>query len=162
MKSIFASFVVFSLLSSPNSYAASNCTNGIENMKQLYELKAVILCMQRQINQLQHAVKQTKPPHPTPKITHTTSNPITYKSSPRLFTLQVVSSADRESAYTIQGVLKRSGFPSYVQQTGQNGKTWYKVRVGKFADMQQAEKQKRYLKTKFPQFHDSFVKSISK
>ena len=54
--------------------------------------------------------------------------------------------------------LRNSGYDSYVMVFEDQGKTWHRVRVGKFADVRSAMQLKNSL-TDFAQFKQAYVAS---
>lgn len=143
--------------------AENQCTRGLEHMTEVAQLKQVITCLQRHIIRLEApqpraAVLTSNAVHinsKQPRVTHTQPP----KKPQRFYTVQVVSSADRDAARRIQLHLSRAGYPAYVQRTGNQHSTWYKVRIGRFSDMGKAEAMKHRLR-KSTAYKDSFIKSL--
>lgn len=64
------------------------------------------------------------------------------------WTVQVNAFPDERSAKTWVDRLKNRGYNAYVSEVLNKGKTWYRVRVGRFQSREEAEKIEEALKTK--------------
>jgi len=57
------------------------------------------------------------------------------------YTIQVMAISDRAKAFSIRDNLKNRGYPAYVvTTTGPDNKVTYKVRIGRFATQEEAQK----------------------
>jgi len=91
--------------------------------------------------------KETKPTSAPPQ---TTKLPPAGKEEPKrqptpsvngYYTIQVMAISDRERAFSIRDSLKNKGYPAYmVTATDPDDKVTYKVRIGRFATREEAQK----------------------
>jgi cell division protein FtsN len=72
----------------------------------------------------------------------TESNKETAKYS---YTLQVAAYQNYQDAVSEMAGLKEKGFSSYLEKAQQNGKLWYRIRVGTFANLDHAKLAKNWL-----------------
>ena len=56
------------------------------------------------------------------------------------YSVQVGSFSQRQNAVNFRRVLERAGFRSYVVRAFNQGKDWYRVQLGAYANSGQAEK----------------------
>ena len=84
------------------------------------------------------APPQTAQPSPT-RIEEPKGQPT--PSVKGYYTIQVMAISDRARAFSIRDNLKNKGYPAYVvTATGPNDKVTYKVRIGRFATKEEAQK----------------------
>jgi cell division septation protein DedD len=76
--------------------------------------------------------------------------------STRQWAVQVAALATAKDAEAMAEFLRNSGYDSYVMVFENQGKTWHRVRVGKFADLRSAMQLKNSL-TDFAQFKQAYV-----
>jgi DedD protein len=69
-------------------------------------------------------------------------------NEPGRWTIQVNAFPDEKSAKTWVEKLKSKGYNAYMTEVKNKGKTWYRVRVGRFASREEAQKMEEALKTK--------------
>lgn len=74
----------------------------------------------------------------------------------RTWTVQVNAFPDDRSAKIWVDRLKNKGYNAYVKQARNKGKTWYRVRVGRYGSRSEAEKVVETLKTK-----ENFTKAFA-
>ncbi|MGN6730625.1 MAG: SPOR domain-containing protein [Candidatus Binatia bacterium] len=84
------------------------------------------------------------------------SQPVLPPRSTRQWAVQVAALATAKDAETMAEFLRNSGYDSYVMVFENQGKTWHRVRVGKFADVRSAMQLKNSL-TDFAQFKQAYV-----
>jgi cell division septation protein DedD len=70
------------------------------------------------------------------------------ETSPKDWTVQVNASPDEKSQQQLVERLKQKGYDAYIVTTNQNGRDWYRVRVGHFAARAQAQELLEVLQTK--------------
>jgi cell division septation protein DedD len=70
------------------------------------------------------------------------------ETSPKDWTVQVNASPDEKSQRQLVERLKQKGYDAYIVTTNQNGREWYRVRVGHFAARAQAQELLEVLQTK--------------
>ncbi|MGH7769411.1 MAG: SPOR domain-containing protein [Candidatus Binatia bacterium] len=70
------------------------------------------------------------------------------ETSPKEWTVQVNASPDEKSQQQLVERLKQKGYDAYIVTTNQNGRDWYRVRVGHFAARGQAQELLEVLQTK--------------
>jgi septal ring-binding cell division protein DamX len=97
--------------------------------------------------------KETQTAKPAAKETKTSrAKPAEEKSkteaSPKEWTVQVNASPDEKSQQQLVERLKQKGYDAYIVKTNQNGRDWYRVRVGHFAARGQAQELLEVLQTK--------------
>ena len=84
------------------------------------------------------------------------SQPVLPPRSTRQWAVQVAALATAKDAETMAEFLRKSGYDSYVMVFENQGKTWHRVRVGKFADVRSAMQLKNSL-TDLAQFKQAYV-----
>jgi len=84
------------------------------------------------------------------------SQPVLPPRSTRQWAVQVAALATAKDAQTMAEFLRNSGYDSYVMVFENQGKTWHRVRVGKFADVRSAMQLKNSL-TDLAQFKQAYV-----
>jgi len=84
------------------------------------------------------------------------SQPVLPPRSTRQWAVQVAALATAKDAEAMAEFLRNSGYDSYVMVFENQGKTWHRVRVGKFADLRSAMQLKNSL-TDFAQFKQAYV-----
>ena len=90
-----------------------------------------------------------------PPVAQTNTAPIKRKSE-RQWTVQVAALADESDAKTMMQSLRKSGYDAYVIAAQAASKTWHRVRVGRFGDLQAAQRLKASLAEAGP-FKRAFV-----
>jgi cell division septation protein DedD len=70
------------------------------------------------------------------------------KGRSKTWSVQVNSFPDEKSADELLDRLKRRGYSAFVTEAQVSGKTWYRVRVGRFTSREEAAKTEAALKTK--------------
>lgn len=80
------------------------------------------------------------------------------KDNGKLWTVQVNAYPDERSARQLVDRLKNKGYNAQVTETRNNGKTWYRVRVGSYRSREQADKVLADLKSK-EKFDKAFATS---
>ncbi len=70
------------------------------------------------------------------------------ETAPKEWTVQVNASPDEKSQKQLVERLKQKGYDAYIVTTNQNGRDWYRVRVGHFAALGQAKEMLETLQTK--------------
>jgi DedD protein len=70
------------------------------------------------------------------------------ETSAKEWTVQVNASTDEKSQKQLVERLKQKGYDAYIVTTNQNGRDWYRVRVGHFAARAQAQELLEVLQTK--------------
>jgi septal ring-binding cell division protein DamX len=70
------------------------------------------------------------------------------KNRGKTWSVQVNSYPDAKSAGELLEQLKNKGYSAFVTEAQVNGKTWYRVRVGRFTSREEASKTEAALKTK--------------
>jgi DedD protein len=68
------------------------------------------------------------------------------KINAKMWSVQVNSYPDAKSANDLIDRLKNKGYNAFVTEANVKGKTWYRVRVGRFASREEAEKTENALK----------------
>jgi len=90
-----------------------------------------------------------------PPVAQTNIAPIKRKSE-RQWTVQVAALADESDAKTMMQSLRKTGYDAYVVTVQAASKTWHRVRVGRFGDLQAAQQMKASLAESSP-FRRAFV-----
>jgi cell division septation protein DedD len=100
------------------------------------------------------AAKETKtqtkadaPAEAAPKKAETTET-AAEKDQSKIWRAQVNAYPDERSAKQIVDRLKNKGYNAYVTEVQNNGKTWFRVSVGKYSSRGEADKAVEALKTK--------------
>jgi len=70
------------------------------------------------------------------------------EASPKDWTVQVNASPDEKSQKQLVERLKQKGYDAYIVTTNQNGRDWYRVRVGHFPDRGRAQEMLEVLQSK--------------
>ena len=78
------------------------------------------------------------------------------KSETNAWTVQVNAFPDERSAQIWVDRLKKKGYKAYITEITNRGKTWYRVRVGRYSTRQEAEAAEDVLKSK-----ENFVKAFA-
>ncbi|HEX5608186.1 MAG TPA: SPOR domain-containing protein, partial [Candidatus Binatia bacterium] len=101
--------------------------------------------------------RPTAPVRPaTPPLAAPAPPPFAAPRSTREWAVQVAALATDKDAQTMAEFLRKSGYDSYVMVFENQGKTWHRVRVGKFADVRSAMQLKNSL-TDLAQFKQAYV-----
>lgn len=101
--------------------------------------------------------RPTAPVRPaTPPLAAPAPPPFAAPKTTREWAVQVAALATAKDAQTTAEFLRRSGYDSYVMLFENQGKTWHRVRVGKFAEVRSAIQLKNSL-TDFAQFRQAYV-----
>jgi general secretion pathway protein D len=85
-----------------------------------------------------------------------TSTAPSKRKSERQWTVQVAALADEIDARTMMQSLRKSGYDAYVVTVQAASKTWHRVRIGRFGDLQAAQQTKASLAESSP-FRRAFV-----
>jgi cell division septation protein DedD len=103
-----------------------------------------------------------KKPEQTASLPTATATPpaegAAHKDNGKLWTVQVNAYPDERSARQLVDQLKNKGYNAQVTETRNNGKTWYRVRVGSYRSREQADKALADLKSK-EKFDKAFATS---
>jgi cell division septation protein DedD len=107
--------------------------------------------------------RPVEPPRPTapvrspmPPLAAPAPTPFAAARSTREWAVQVAALATAKDAQTTAEFLRRSGYDSYVMIFENQGTTWHRVRVGKFAEIRPAIQLKNSL-ADFAQFRQAYV-----
>jgi Flp pilus assembly secretin CpaC len=107
--------------------------------------------------------RPVEPPRPTapvrspmPPLAAPAPTPFAASRSTREWAVQVAAMATAKDAQTTAEFLRRSGYDSYVMIFENQGTTWHRVRVGKFAEIRPAIQLKNSL-ADFAQFRQAYV-----
>jgi cell division septation protein DedD len=107
--------------------------------------------------------RPVEPPRPTapvrppmPPLAAPAPTPFAASRSTREWAVQVAALATAKDAQTTAEFLRRSGYDSYVMIFENQGTTWHRVRVGKFAEIRPAIQLKNSL-ADFAQFRQAYV-----
>jgi len=92
----------------------------------------------------------------TPPLTAPAPAPLAPLRSTREWAVQVAALATAKDAQTTAEFLRRYGYDPYVMIFENQGKTWHRVRVGKFPEIRPAIQLKNSL-TDFTQFRQAYV-----
>lgn len=86
------------------------------------------------------------PPNPTVPEPAAAGLPAADPALPSGFMIQVKSTPSREDADALQAALSAAGFPAYVFQGDVSGRTFYRVRVGRYRSESDAQVVEKALK----------------
>jgi cell division septation protein DedD len=91
--------------------------------------------------------EKSAPAEAAPKKAETTET-AAEKDQSKIWRAQVNAYPDERSAKQIVDRLKNKGYNAYVTEVQNNGKTWFRVSVGKYSSRDEADKAVEALKTK--------------
>ena len=91
--------------------------------------------------------EKSAPAEAAPKKAETTET-AAEKDQSKIWRAQVNAYPDERSAKQIVDRLKNKGYNAYVTEVQNNGKTWFRVSVGKYSSRGEADKAVEALKTK--------------
>lgn len=92
---------------------------------------------------------------PKPETKEARENPGT-RTAGKTWSVQVNSFPDEKSAHDLIDRLKNKGYNAFVTEATVTGKTWYRVRVGRFTSREEAEKTEAALKN-----HENYPKAFA-
>jgi hypothetical protein len=105
-----------------------------------------------------YALSLTRPVEPArPAAPGVAKSPPVVPSNPkRQWAVQVAALATSKDAQTMADFLRKAGYDSYVMIFENQGKTWHRVRIGRFVDLQSAMQLKNALADS-AQFKQAYV-----
>lgn len=111
--------------------------------------------MARITAEIERELKRAAPPEKTPPPTSVKLPPVVPDG---LYTVQIGSFQDESQAQKLVGSLKSRGYPVFIKSmTTSDGKTWHRVRVGTFRDVEAADTYGKSLKILEPEVELVFI-----
>jgi cell division septation protein DedD len=103
-----------------------------------------------------HALSVTQPTNTTSVAPRLPVNRRSEIKAKRQWAVQVAALAEEKDAVVMMNSLRKNGYDAYVMTIQAENKTWHRVRVGRFADLQAAHQMKNSL-TGSSEFKRAFV-----